>query len=118
MGDYAIIESGGKQYKVEPGKNLRGEAMAVEPGSNIELGSVVAISKDGKLSLGNPVVEGTKVVAEVVAQSRSRKIIVYKYKSKTRYRKKNGHRQPYTELLIKEILTEKKRTPTAKSKKS
>ena len=118
MGDYAIIESGGKQYKAEPGKNLRVEAMAVEPGSNVELASVLAISKDGKLSLGNPIVEGIKVVAEVVAQSRGRKIIVFKYKSKTRYRKKNGHRQPYTDLLIKEILTEKKHNTAVKAKQT
>ena len=116
MSDYAIIESGGKQYKVEPGENLRVEAMAVEPGSNVELG-VVAISKDGKLSLGNPIIEGTKVIAEVMGQARGRKIIVFKYKSKTRYSKKNGHRQPYTDLLIKEILTEKKRTTLTKAKK-
>jgi large subunit ribosomal protein L21 len=116
MVNFAIIESGGKQYKVEPGMNLKVEAMAVESGSDVELGSVLAISKDGKLSLGNPIIEGVKVVAEVIGQTRGRKLIVFKYKAKTRYRKKNGHRQTYTNLLIKDILTDQKGTTATKAK--
>ncbi len=118
MTDYAIIETGGKQYRIEQGNNLRVESIKAEPGSSIELTKVLAVSNKGKVTLGTPTVEGAKVVAEVVAHGRGKKIIVFKYKSKTRYRKKNGHRQGYTDLTVKDIVTEKKRQRRTRTKKS
>ena len=118
MSIYAIVETGGKQYKAEPDKSLRIESIQAEPGSIVELDSVLAVSKDGEMSLGNPTVKDAKVIAEVVRHGRDKKVIVFKYKSKTRYRKKNGHRQGHTIVLVKDIVTKKKRTRKARAKKS
>ena len=118
MSIYAIVETGGKQYKAEPDKSLRVELIQAELGSIVELDSVLAVSKDGEMSLGNPTVKDAKVIAEVVRHGRDKKVIVFKYKSKTRYRKKNGHRQGHTILLVKDIVTKKKRTRKARAKKS
>lgn len=79
------------------------EKLAVEPGSEIELSDVVAVSKDGKVSLGQPVVEGAKVIAQVHEHNKDKKIRVFKYKRKTRYRKTTGHRQSHTRLQVVEI---------------
>jgi large subunit ribosomal protein L21 len=102
---YAIIETGGKQYRVEPGKTISVEKLAAEEGSTIELDRVLLVSEDSKVSIGQPTVEGAKVVAEVAAQGRGEKIIVLKYKPKVRYAVKQGHRQSLTTLTIKEIVT-------------
>ena len=104
--DYAIFRTGGKQYRVSPRDVIDVEKLPVDPGSRIELDNVLAISRDGHLQLGRPLVAGAKVVAEVTEQTRDRKIIVFKYKRKTRYRRKNGHRQHYTRLAIRELLLE------------
>ena len=80
------------------------EKLAVEPGSEIELGEVVAISKDGKVSFGQPLVDGAKVIAHVHEHKKDRKIRVFKYKRKTRYRRSTGHRQTHTRLQVVEIL--------------
>lgn len=103
--NYAIIETGGKQYRVQPGKSISVEKIEGEAGSTVELDRVLLVSEDDKLSVGTPTVEGAKVVAEVTEQGRAKKIIVLKYKSKTRYRVKTGHRQWLTKLAIKEIVT-------------
>ncbi|MBM3925767.1 MAG: 50S ribosomal protein L21 [SAR202 cluster bacterium] len=101
--EYAIIKTGGKQYRVSVGDMVDVEKLAVEPGSEIELSDVVAVSKDGKVSLGQPVVEGAKVIAQVHEHNKDKKIRVFKYKRKTRYRKTTGHRQSHTRLQVVEI---------------
>ena len=100
---YAVVVTGGKQYKVEEGNTIFVEKLEAEVGSTVELDKVLAVSKDGEIKVGKPVVEGAKVVAKVVAQDKAKKIIVFKYKPKKDYRKKQGHRQPYTKLVIAKI---------------
>jgi len=99
---YAIIATGGKQYKVAEGDVIRVEKLDVEPGSEYVFDQVLAVS-DGELVVGQPTVQGAAVKATVMDQARARKVIVYKYKRKTGYHKKNGHRQAYTELKIDSI---------------
>ena len=100
---YAIVETGGKQYRVSPGQRVRVEKLNAEVGSQIRLDRVLVLNDDGGLKMGTPVLAGAHALARVVNQARDRKIIVFKYKSKTNYRVKRGHRQPYTELLIEAI---------------
>ncbi len=104
--DYAIFKTGGKQYRVSPGDIIDVEKLPVEPGAEIELEEVLALSEDGEVTFGQPVIEGAKVIAQVHRQARDKKIRVFKYKRKTRYRKMRGHRQPYTRLQIAEIVRE------------
>ncbi len=101
--DYAIFKSGGKQYRVSTGDTLDIEKITAEVGSIAEFGEVLALSNNGELNVGTPTVEGAKVLAEVKEQRRDRKIIVFKYKSKTRYRRKLGHRQSYTRVTVQDI---------------
>lgn len=96
---YAIIETGGKQYRVQENDFLFVEKLEVAEGEEVVFDKV--LMAEGKI--GNPVVEGAKVVAKVVAQGKAPKIIVYKYKSKKNYHKKQGHRQPYTKVQITKI---------------
>jgi large subunit ribosomal protein L21 len=100
---FAIIETGGKQYKVNEGEIIFVEKLDVEVGATVEFDSVKALSKDGVLKVGTPNVEGAKVVATVVRQAKAKKIYVFKYKSKKNEKKKIGHRQPYTKLQITAI---------------
>jgi large subunit ribosomal protein L21 len=100
---YAVVETGGKQYKVEPGGTVEVEKLPVEVGSTVELDRVLLVSGDDGVAVGQPLVAGAKVVAEVVEQGKGEKIIVFRYKRKVRYRRKTGHRQPLTRLLVKEI---------------
>ena len=115
--NYAIIETGGKQYRVEPGTSISVEKIEGDEGSTVELDRVLLVSEDDKVSIGKPTVEGAKVVAEVAQQGRAKKIIVLKYKSKTRYRVKTGHRQSLTKLAIKEIVTGETR-PAARRRRA
>ncbi len=101
---YAIVETGGKQHRVSPGDTIDVERLSVEKGSTIELDRVLLVADGDKLTVGTPIVEGAKVVAEVLGEGKGKKIIVFKYKPKVRYRRKTGHRQIYTRLAIKEIL--------------
>ena len=103
---YAILETGGKQYKVQPGDVIEVERLDGDVGAQIELGRVLMIAGDGESAsrFGAPIVDGAKVVAEVVGQGRGEKITVFKYKPKVRYRRKTGHRQTVTRLRITEIL--------------
>lgn len=101
---YAIIQAGGKQYRVSPGDLIDVERLPAEPGTEIELRDVLLVARDGKVILGNPSLDGARVRAEVQKVFRGPKIIVFKYKPKKRYRRKSGHRQWYTRLLIKDIL--------------
>src|SRR3990172_2888191 len=101
---YAIVRSGGKQHRVEAGRAFVVERLPAEEGSTVELDDVLLIADDGEVTVGAPTIEGARVLAEVEAHGRSPKIIVFKYKSKVRTRKKNGHRQAFTPLVLKEIL--------------
>jgi large subunit ribosomal protein L21 len=102
---YAIIESGGKQYHVAPGDVIEVDRLSAPEGSAIELDRVLLVAEGKKVKIGTPLVEGAKVTADIVNEFRDKKIIVYKYKSKTRYHKKTGHRQIYTKIAIKEIVS-------------
>ena len=99
---YAIIATGGKQYKVEEGDIIRVEKLEAEEGESVTLTEVLALN-DGSLKAGTPTIPGATVTASVVAQGRARKVVVYKYKRKSGYHKKNGHRQAYTALKIEKI---------------
>ncbi len=99
---YAIIATGGKQYKVAEGDVIRVEKLGAEPGEAYTFDQVLAVNDNG-LKVGNPTVPGATVEASVVENGKSRKVIVYKYKRKTGYHKKNGHRQQYTAVKIDKI---------------
>ena len=99
---YAIIATGGKQYKVSEGDIITIEKLGVEAGENVTFDQVLAISDNG-LKVGNPTVDGASVVASVVKEGRAKKVTVYKYKPKTGYHKKNGHRQAFTQVKIEKI---------------
>ncbi len=101
---YAVVVTGGKQYRVQEGDVLFVEKLNAEVDATVELNQVLAVSKaDGELVVGKPVVEGAKVVAKVVGQGKAKKIIVFKFKAKKDYRRKQGHRQPYTKLVVEKI---------------
>lgn len=100
---YAVIETGGKQYRVSPGQVIEVERLAAEPGSKVELDKVLLIASDDKVVVGKPHVKGAKVVAEALGDVRGDKIIVFHFKPKVRIRRKKGHRQFHTKLAIKEI---------------
>jgi large subunit ribosomal protein L21 len=102
--NYAIVETGGKQYRVQPGDSITVEKIAGDEGSTVELDRVLLVAQDSGVTVGKPIVDGAKVVAEVVTQARGDKVIVFKYKPKVRYQVKTGHRQSLTKLTIKEIV--------------
>ena len=103
MAVYAIVRSGGKQYRVQEGATIDVELLPTAEGERVELSDVLFLDEDGRVTVGTPTVAGVKVVAEVVSHGRGPKIIVFKYKAKTRYRKKTGHRQSFTRLAIQHI---------------
>ena len=101
---YAVVVTGGKQFKVSEGDEIYVEKLNAEVDSIVDLDKVLLLSKeDGELVVGKPVVDGVSVSAKVLRQGKDKKIIVFKYKRKIDYRKKQGHRQPYTKLLIEKI---------------
>jgi len=100
---YAVIETGGKQYKVTEGQTIEVEKLPQEVGETVELDRVLLVVDDDKVVAGTPTVEGAMVSATVLLQARRRKVIVFKYKAKERYRRKKGHRQAFTRLRIGEI---------------
>lgn len=100
---YAIIETGGKQYRVEPNSVLSVEKIDAEPGAEVEISAVLMVRTSDGLKVGAPYVEGAKVVAEVIRQTQAPKIIGFKYKPKKNERKRWGHRQQITVLRIKTI---------------
>ena len=106
MNIYAIVRSGGKQYRVEPEQLIDVDSLPAEVGSTVEMTDILLIAVNGDVKVGRPVLEGARVIAEVVEQGRGPKIIVFKYKAKTRYRRRRGHRQGYTRLVVRQILTE------------
>jgi large subunit ribosomal protein L21 len=99
---YAIIATGGKQYKVSEGDVIRVEKLGAEAGSTYTFDQVLVVSGD-EVKVGDPVVAGATVEASVIEDGKAKKVIVYKYKRKTGYHKKQGHRQPYTKVKIEKI---------------
>ena len=100
---YAIIETGGKQYKVAEGDIITVEKLGVEAGQEYTFDKVLVLAKDGDVKVGAPYVEGAADTASVIGDGKAKKVVVYKYKPKKGFHKKNGHRQPFTKLQIKSI---------------
>ena len=103
---YAIVRIGGKQYHVEVGQPLVTDHLNLQVGDKVEFEEVLLLGDGHNILVGQPLVSGALVKAEVVEQLRGKKIIVFKYKPKQRYRRKMGHRQQYTELLVEKIQLE------------
>jgi large subunit ribosomal protein L21 len=101
--DYAVIRTGGKQYRVSPGDTLRVEAIEAEPGSTIEFDEVLLAADGGAVRIGTPLVPGVRVTARVLEQGKARKILVFKKKRRKNYRRRHGHRQRFTTVRILEI---------------
>jgi large subunit ribosomal protein L21 len=102
---YAVVNTGGKHYRVAVGDTLEVEKLPVEAGDTVELDQVLLLSSEDGVTIGRPTIEGAKVVARVTEQFRGKKLIVFKFKPKKRYRRKQGHRQSLTRIKIEEILT-------------
>ena len=100
---YAVIKTGGKQYRVAEGDVLNVEKLNAEAGSEVVFDVVLTVVIDADVKIGQPVVEGAKVTAKVVEQGKGEKILVFKYKAKSNYRKRQGHRQPFTKVEISKI---------------
>ena len=100
---YAIIKTGGKQYKVAEGDVITIEKLAANEGEAVVFDQVLTVGNDADVKIGTPVVEGAKVTGKVEAQGKDKKILVFKYKAKSNYRKRQGHRQPFTKVVIEKI---------------
>ena len=100
---YAVIATGGKQYRVSPGETIHVEKLPSEVGAEIEFKDVLMVADGEVVSIGKPRLAGAKVTAEVVAQDKEAKVIVFKFRRRKGYRRKNGHRQPYTAVKITAI---------------
>ena len=97
---YAIIKTGGKQYRVQEGDSIFVEKLVADVDSEVVFDQVLAVVNDGDVKVGAPVVEGAKVTAKVLEQGKQKKIRIFKYKAKSNYRRRMGHRQPYTKVTI------------------
>ena len=100
---YAVIRTGGKQVRVEPGESVRVEKLAGDPGAEIQLGDVLLVGDDDSVTVGTPVVDGASVRGTITAQARHPKIRVFKMKRRKGYRRMQGHRQDYTEVRVDSI---------------
>ena len=100
---YAIIATGGKQYRVSEGDVIFVEKLAGELDEQVVFSDVLTVVEDGSVKIGTPYLAGAKVTAKVLKQGKDKKILVYKYKSKANYRRRQGHRQPYTKVSIEKI---------------
>ena len=100
---YAIIKTGGKQYRVQEGDSIFVEKLAADVDSEVVFDQVLAVVNDRDVKVGAPVVEGAKVTAKVLEQGKQKKIRIFKYKAKSNYRRRMGHRQPYTKVTIEKI---------------
>ena len=109
---YAVIETGGKQYRVSEGDVITVEKLNVEDGANVELDKVLILGEGSDIKVGTPYIEGAKIMGRVVENGKAKKVVIFKYKSKKDYRKKQGHRQPYTMI---EILSLDGKAPVKKS---
>ena len=118
--DYAVFKTGGKQYRVKPGDILDVEKLPLAVDSVAEFSEVLLVSDGGEATVGAPYVEGARVLARVQSHYRDKKIIVFKYKAKTRYRRMRGHRQEYTRLLIQDIQVGEapSRTPRPRTRRA
>lgn len=101
---YAIIETGGQQFKVSPGDTIKVQKLSHEGGNEISLDRVLLVSKDDEVQVGKPFIKNAAVKAEITGEAKSAKVLVYKQKPRKNYRKLNGHRQNYTVLAIKDIV--------------
>lgn len=101
---YAVVQTGGKQYRVSVGDHIEVERLDAEPGAEVALDRVLMVAQDGDVKIGTPVIDGAKVMASVDEQTRGKKIIVFKMRAKKRYRRKMGHRQHVTRLTITDIV--------------
>ncbi len=101
---YVIVEIQGQQFKAEAGKRLYVHRLEAERGTAVEFDKVLLVDNDGAVKVGLPTVEGAKVVCEVLSHVRGEKVIIFKKKRRKGYRKRNGHRQNFTEVLIKEVV--------------
>jgi large subunit ribosomal protein L21 len=101
---YAVITTGGKQYKVAPGDVVRVESLDAKKGDTVELKDVYMIADGDKVSVGKPRLESAKVTAEVLGEGRGEKLLIFKHKKRKGYRRTNGHRQNYTAIKVKEII--------------
>jgi large subunit ribosomal protein L21 len=100
---YAVIQTGGKQYRVQPGDTIKVEKMEVEPGQTVEFTEVLMVADGEQIRVGHPTIDGVKVAAEIVKHDRDEKILVYKYRRRKAWHKKQGHRQPFTAIKVTEI---------------
>lgn len=100
---YAIIKTGGKQYRVEEGQILKVEKLSATEGDTVEFTEVLSVTGDNGVKFGRPYLDGAKVTGKVIEQGKDKKVVVFKYKPKKRYRRKMGHRQPYTKVLVEKI---------------
>ncbi|WP_301859770.1 50S ribosomal protein L21 [uncultured Megasphaera sp.] len=100
---YAIIKTGGKQYRVQEGDNIFVEKLTADVDSEVVFDQVLAVVSDADAKFGTPVVDGAKVTAKVVEQGKAKKIRIFKYKAKSNYRRRQGHRQPFTKVTIEKI---------------
>ena len=101
---YAVVETGGKQYRVTVGQTIEVEKLPFAVGEKVELDRVLLVADGDEVKLGQPTVKGAKILATVVEHGKGKKIIIFKYKPKERYRRKKGHRQAYTRLRIEKIV--------------
>ena len=113
---YAIVQTGGKQYRISEGDVINVEKLNAEAGSEVSLDEVLVIGSEDGIKVGKPYVEGASIKADVVENGKGEKLVIFKYKAKKDYRKKQGHRQPYTRLQIKEISFEGKKAAPAEAK--
>lgn len=100
---YAVIKSGGKQYKVSPGDVVRVECLTAQAGDTIEISDVFMVSDGDKVNIGKPTLSSAKVTAEVIGEGRGEKLIIFKHRRRKGFRKTNGHRQNFTAIRIKDI---------------
>ena len=112
---YAVIETGGKQYRVTEGDVINVEKLDAEAGKSVTIKEVLVVEKEDKTLIGTPYVSGASVKAEVVENGKAKKVVIYKYKAKKDSKKKQGHRQPYTQLQIKSITV---RAPRKKAEEA
>lgn len=101
---YAVVKTGGKQYRVSPGDSIEVEKLPHEVGEQVELDQVLLVSNGPGVKIGQPLVKGARVKATVTRQIKGRKVVIYKYRASKRYRRKKGHRQHFTRLRIDEIV--------------
>lgn len=101
---YAVIRSGGKQYRVAPGQTIRLESLPGDVGAKIQLGDVLLVENEGNIQIGKPVVANAKIEATVIERDRAKKILIFKKKRKKQYRRTQGHRQDFTTVRIENII--------------